>query len=92
MSQNLPNVNLPSIEMNGGNQAHLVTSDIKNHQGANQIGVGEYPPKFHKVSKMSSSHEAEPVFQGRAGDRMRITEIVYPFAGDDVHLRQRLLQ
>lgn len=85
MGQNVANVNLRPIVVNGCDQSALVSADVENREFPNLVGMRENAPHLGDVGKLPALDFAIPMDE--CGPRIRVTvgEFMQSLAGDDVH-------
>lgn len=60
MGQDMPNIDLLPIEMNGRNQAVFVPTNIEDDQIADHIRAGKHLMEIVKTGKVIGLHDPEP--------------------------------
>jgi hypothetical protein len=69
--QNCPDEYSPCVEVNRGNQAQFVSSDVEHKYIAHFIGTGEERSQFCKIVPLGLFAKAVPLIQCTGALRMR---------------------
>ena len=85
MCQDRSDVHSLTIIVNGGNQSHLVATDIEDGQLPYLIGAGKNTTQLSKRTECPCLDQPVPVFQRSLGIRMLGGEFVQPLAVEDVY-------
>jgi hypothetical protein len=86
MRHHVPDINLPPVIVDRGNQSVLVPGDVKHRQATNTIRTPEDSPQLSKCCKVRRCHDLVPSSKRRPRIRIPRPEPDQRWLGDDVHL------
>lgn len=85
MRQNVPNIDLFSIEVDGGNKPIFVPADIKHNEAIHIISTGEMLPQMVEGVIVGLFDNSIPIFQRGLAIRMLGNKFLDTLISDDVH-------
>ena len=86
MSEDVSNINLFAIEMNGGNEPIFIAADIEYHETIYIIGTGEVLFEVVEGVIVGLLDNSIPIFEWRLAIRIFGDKFFDMFMGDDVHI------
>ena len=90
MRQDVPDVNLLPVIVDGRDESGLVPADIENSELADFVRMREHGADLLDIGKTSGLHLLEPLDKTRGAVRVQLGEFVEPFACDDVHCKPEI--
>jgi len=85
VGENLPDIDLATIEVNRGNETIFVASDVEDNELSYFVRRGKGRPEAVKVVKLTAVHDLEPSGQGIFAVRVLLPKEPEGFAGDHMH-------
>ena len=86
MRQDVPNVNLTPVVVDGCDEPGLVPANIENRELADFICMRKNRADLLNAGKTRNPHLLEPLDEARSAARVQPSELVKPFARDNMHL------
>ena len=86
MRQDMPNVNLTPVVVNGCYEPGLVPANIENSELADFICMRKHRADLLNIGKTRNLHLFKPLDEARCAIRVQPSELVKPFPRDNMHL------
>ena len=86
MRQDVPNVNLTPVVVDGCYEPGLVPANIENCELADFICMRKHRADLLNIGKTRNLYLLEPLDEARCAVRVQPSELVKPFARDNMHL------
>jgi len=90
MRQNMPDVNFPTVVVDGRNEPGFVAANVENGELSHLIRVRKDHTHFLNIGKAGPAHFLKPLHKTGRTIRVQFGEFIQPFASDDVHGRPTL--
>ena len=85
MRQDVPDVNLTPVVVDGRDESGLVPANIENSELADFVRMREHGADLLDIGKTADLQLFKPLDKTRRAVRVQLGKLVEPFARDDVH-------